>query len=81
MKKLIKTLLVILTVSILGGCKSDKLIYRAIEKQVEGLKNDEQYTKDKDAITVVTVGTASPLPGDRAQTGTAVVVNDHFFNV
>lgn len=91
MKNLTKILLVILSVLILGACKSDhtsneksdnlsdKLIYSAIKKQVEGLKSTDQYTKNKDAITVVTVGTASPLPGDRAQTGTAVIVNDHFF--
>jgi ribonuclease Z len=28
---------------------------------------------------VVTVGTASPLPGERAQTGTAIFVNGYFF--
>ncbi len=28
---------------------------------------------------VYTIGTASPMPGDRVQTGTAVIVNGHFF--
>tara|TARA_B100000497_G_C7650116_1_gene391071 strand:- start:116 stop:1165 length:1050 start_codon:yes stop_codon:yes gene_type:complete len=38
-----------------------------------------QLLEDKDRIYVYTVGTSSPLPGDRAQTGTAIIVNGHFF--
>lgn len=45
-------------------------------KQVE--KNQELLT-NPDGIILYTVGTASPIPGERVQTGTAVIVNGHFF--
>jgi ribonuclease Z len=82
MNNLIKIISVILLLSTLSNCTSDnrdQLIYSAIKKQVDDLTKTDQYTKNDEAITVVTVGTASPLPGERAQTGTAVIVNGHFF--
>lgn len=52
-------------------------------QQVNRLKaaneKNETLLKDKESIRVITVGTASPFPGERMQTGTAVIVNGHFF--
>ena len=71
---------IVISVLILSGCSSQDLVKSAIEKQMEQAALDNTYTEDnKEGITVVTVGTASPLPGDRAQTGTAVFVNGHYF--
>ncbi len=61
------------------ACKREAIVYKVIEKQIAGLTSNDEYTNNKEGITVVTVGTASPVPGERAQTGTAVFVNDHFF--
>jgi len=38
-----------------------------------------EILKDDERIYVYTVGTSSPLPNNRAQTGTAIIVNGHFF--
>lgn len=79
MTRLIKKVIVI-SLLILSGCSSEKLVKSAMEKQLKQIALDNTYIEDnKGGITVVTVGTASPLPGDRAQTGTAVFVNGHFF--
>jgi ribonuclease Z len=61
------------------SCDSDKLTYTAIKKQVSKESPFTKYFSNKESITVVTVGTSSPLPNERAQTGTAVIVNGHFF--
>ncbi len=59
----------------------ESLVPYVIRQQLEVIGvNSESFYED-DAIVVVTVGTASPLPGDRAQTGTAVFVNGYFFMV
>ena len=42
-------------------------------------EKNEAILQDKESIRVYTVGTASPFPGERMQTGTAVIVNGHFF--
>ena len=47
-------------------------------QQAQAQKSDD-LMKDKESITIFTVGTASPMPGKRVQTGTAVIVNGHFF--
>lgn len=49
---------------------------KRISAQVE--QNDDLFN-DKESIRIYTVGTASPMPGERVQTGTAVIVNGHFF--
>ena len=57
----------------------DKLVPFFIDQQLELVANNEEAFYEKDGMVVVTVGTATPLPGERAQTGTAVFVNGHFF--
>ncbi len=79
MKTVTKTILFICLVLILSNCSSDKLTYSLIKKQVDKNAVDNGYIENKEGITVVTVGTGSPFPGDRAQTATAVFVNGHFF--
>lgn len=60
------------------ACTSDHVVSTAIERQVTANVPPE-YVYDKENIAVVTVGTASPIPGERAQTGTAIFVNGYFF--
>jgi ribonuclease Z len=56
-----------------------KVVPIMLNWQIEKLMGNAEVFNDKESITVYTVGTASPLPGKRAQTGTAVIVNGHFF--
>jgi len=60
-----------------------KLVPIAIKQQVQRfVKQNEQNNdilEDKESIRIYTVGTASPMPGERVQTGTAIIVNGHFF--
>ncbi len=75
--EIIHTLAILLLV--LGtSCDSEKMVSTAVEKQIANNVPPE-YTQDKENIVVVTVGTASPIPGERAQTGTAIFVNGYFF--
>jgi ribonuclease Z len=60
------------------GCTSKKMVSKAIGRQIK-VTVPPEYVQEKESIVVVTVGTASPLPGDRAQTGTAIFVNGYFF--
>jgi ribonuclease Z len=61
----------------------EKIVSIAIKQQTQGIaKQNEQNNeilKDKESIRIYTVGTASPMPGKRVQTGTAIIVNGHFF--
>lgn len=57
----------------------EKLVPLMLDQQIKRLNQSNDLLEDKNAITVFTVGTSSPLPGNRAQTGTAVFVNGHFF--
>jgi ribonuclease Z len=61
----------------------EKLVPIAINQQVKRIASqDEQNNEllnDKESIRIYTVGTASPIPGERVQTGTALMVNSHFF--
>ncbi len=84
MKKIIQTLLVISGIFISSSCKTihfipEKLTSIFIQQKINQLQNVSDYLSDKENITIVTVGTASPMPGTRAQTGTAVFVNGYFF--
>ncbi|MFK7908859.1 MAG: MBL fold metallo-hydrolase [Chitinophagales bacterium] len=56
-----------------------KLIPLMLNQQMKRLNQSDDLLKDTENITVYTVGTSSPMPGNRAQTGTAVLVNGHFF--
>ncbi len=60
------------------SCNPDKLVSTGIEKQI-ATNVPPEYIYDEENIVVVTVGTASPMPGKRAQTGTAIFVNGNFF--
>ena len=84
MKKIIYILLGFLTlIAIIGwGVMTfapQKLVPFMLKQQLKRQADVPDYFADKDAIKVITVGTSSPLPGERVQTGTAVIVNDHFF--
>ena len=79
MKNFIKSFFLICIISILSNCSSEELTYSVIKKQVHKNAVDNRYLDKNDGITVVTVGTGSPFPGDRAQTATAIFVNGHFF--
>ena len=79
MSNLLKSIILISLITTLSSCSSEKLTYFVIKKQISDSADDERYTDNTEGITVVTVGTGSPLPGDRAQTATAVFVNGHFF--
>lgn len=84
MKKLIISILSVLTILIVivwGTIKfyPEKLVPIFIRQQLEANSNNSNSFHEKDGIIVVTVGTATPLPGERAQTGTAVFVNGYFF--
>lgn len=62
----------------LTACTSDNVLSTIVERQIKANVPPE-YVHDKENIVVVTVGTASPIPGERAQTGTAIFVNGYFF--
>ena len=55
------------------------MLNQQLKNQAKIIAEGEALLNDQEAITVVTVGTASPMPGERVQTGTAVFVNGHFF--
>lgn len=69
---------IIILCSIATGCNSDNFVSKAIENQIKANVPPE-YIHDKENIVVVTIGTASPVPGERAQSGTAIFVNGYFF--
>jgi ribonuclease Z len=50
-----------------------------LNQQMKRLNQNSELLSDTQGITVFTVGTSSPLPGVRAQSGTAIFVNGHFF--
>ena len=84
MKKIIISILSVITILIAiawGAIKfyPEKLVPIFIRQQLESNRNNSNSFHEKDGIVVVTVGTATPLPGERVQTGTAVFVNGHFF--
>ncbi len=55
------------------------LLDQQLKNQADRTAQGLSLIQDTESITVVTIGTSSPLPGTRAQTGTAVFVNGHFF--
>jgi len=61
----------------------EKIIPIAISQQIQGIVVQNEQTdaifSDKESIRIYTVGTSSPIPGERVQTGTAIIVNGHFF--
>lgn len=56
-----------------------RILDRLVAQQAEQQRTSQALLAENEGITVFTVGTASPFPGERVQTGTAVIVNGHFF--
>lgn len=50
-----------------------------LQSQMAIVERNNKILADKESIYIITVGTASPMPGERVQTGTAIIVNGHFF--
>lgn len=83
-KKYIVSMLAIITLIIAAGWMGvtffpEKLVPYMINWQVDRLGQTPEFLEDNESITVFTVGTGSPMPGERVQTGTAVMLNGHFF--
>jgi ribonuclease Z len=57
----------------------EKLVPFMLSRQIKNANPSTDLLDDKEAITVFTVGTSSPLPSTRVQTGNAIFVNGHFF--
>jgi ribonuclease Z len=57
----------------------EKIVSLVIRRQLESLGGQTHPYLEEEGMVIVTVGTATPLPGERAQTGTALFVNGYFF--
>ncbi len=88
MKKwLLISLFIVLVFAFLGwlliNVFPEKAIPFMLDQQLKSRAEQVEYgldlIRDTEHITVFTVGTSSPIPGTRAQTGTAVFANGHFF--
>lgn len=55
------------------------LLNQQLKSQQAIIDKNNQQLLDTESIYVYTIGTASPMPGKRVQTGTGVIVNGHFF--
>ena len=55
------------------------MLQQQLKRQIAQVEKNNQLLQDDESIYVYTVGTSAPLPGERVQTGTAVIVNGHFF--
>ena len=55
------------------------VLNRQLQSQMAIVERNNKILADKESIYIITVGTASPMPGERVQTGTAIIVNGHFF--
>ncbi len=55
------------------------ILKQQLKGQVELAEQEDQLFSDSSSIRVYTIGTASPMPGERVQTGLGVIVNGHFF--
>lgn len=88
MKKLLYTIVSIGAMLFLIGFTittffPERLVPFLLNQQIKRITaQDEQnraLLQDTESIRIYTIGTASPIPGKRVQTGTAVMVNGHFF--
>ena len=84
MKKLLLSIFTILAIILAIGWITitffpHKLVPMMLDQQLKRFNRGGDLLKETENITVYTVGTSSPMPGTRAQTGTAVFVNGHFF--
>ena len=55
------------------------LLNQQFKRQQAQVAKNNKMLQDTESIYVYTIGTASPMPGERVQTGTGVIVNGHFF--
>lgn len=55
------------------------MMEQQVKRQLAQVEKMNEIFEDTESIRVYTVGTASPMPGDRVQTGTGIIVNGHFF--
>jgi len=55
------------------------MLNQQLKAQLAQAEKNNQLLEDTENIYVYTVGTSAPLPGERVQTGTAIIVNGHFF--
>ena len=83
MKKLSYILLILflllLFVGVFAFINQDKLVDRFISRQSEAASFRTELLEDNDDIKLVTVGTGSPLPGERVRSCNAVFVGGKFF--
>ncbi len=88
MKKIVYAILSLAAILLLVGFIvttffPEKLVPFMLNQQISRQQAQVQKTnallEDKESIIIFTVGTASPMPGERVQTGTAIIVNGHFF--
>lgn len=84
MKNLIKYILFFFLILFIGIAffvyfNQDKILLNLMHRQAENLQMRTDLLEEKEGITVITVGTAAPLPSRRNQSCTAVFVNGHFF--
>lgn len=84
MKKILLSILtIIILIAAIGWTAitffPHKLVPMMLDQQMKRLNPGDDLWENTESITIYTVGTASPMPGTRAQTGTAVFVNGHFF--
>jgi len=72
-------LLLIFFVGVFAFINQDKLVDRFISRQSDAVSFRYELLEDDVAIKLVTVGTGSPLPGDRVRSCNAVFVGGKFF--
>lgn len=65
--------------AIFAYINQDKLINRFIERQSRSISFRDDLLDDTAGITLITVGTGSPLPSERVQACNAVFVNGKYF--
>ena len=88
MKKILRFLLLLIILALVIGWIvttffPEKLVPMMLQQQIKRqqavVEKNNQILQDSESIYVYTVGTSAPLPGERVQKGTAVIVNGHFF--
>ena len=76
---LIAAVVITLLVLLFSFINRDRMMDRMIEMAMLRNGANAEYLDDREGIRVITLGTASPVPTERNQTGTAVIVDGEFF--
>jgi len=76
---LLTIFLLIFFVGVFGFINQEKLVDRFISRQSDAVSYRYELLDDNDDIKLVTVGTGSPLPGQRVRSCNAVFVGGKFF--